>query len=140
MEGIMYLLGSLGELFFGDDQRRSESDDVVMGGLGEDAVLLHLDAYVPCVGFPASLGHFDGVEKALASDLLHPRIFCLQLRHLASEDFAHILRALCQVLFLQHLQRLDSHRTCQRVPSISGTVFTFFYQILGVKHTDYYYS
>ena len=99
------------KLLLGDDQRRSEADDVAVGRLGQEALFGHLQADVPCLDAILRLGN-DGVEQALAADGLEVRRF--DLGNFLAEDLAQISGFLGEVLVADDFEGGDSNFGGQR--------------------------
>ena len=68
LEGLLDNLDGFHKLFLGDAQGGSEADDVVVGRLGQQAVVTQLEADVPCRLALDGLGN-DGVQQAAAAHL-----------------------------------------------------------------------
>lgn len=111
------------ELLLGNAQRGSETDDVAVGRLGEDPVLLEQQAELPS---GATIGRIlvndNGVQKTTSTNQSQSRPLFLDLVELAAEIFAHGSRMFNQFLLLDDLESSHSDSTSKRVTAIGGAV------------------
>mmetsp|Transcript_54908 Transcript_54908/g.80557 ORF Transcript_54908/g.80557 Transcript_54908/m.80557 type:complete len:309 (+) Transcript_54908:98-1024(+) len=109
MEGLECLLDDAArgvDVSLVRNKRGGKADDVVVGGLGEEAVLGKLQAHIPGSDGPAAnLGRLDndGVEQALTTHQRDQRR--VHGGEVSASEFTHLLGVLAQLLFLDHLER-----------------------------------
>eukprot|EP00515_Schizochytrium_aggregatum_P017286 CAMPEP_0202097642 /NCGR_PEP_ID=MMETSP0965-20130614/1310_1 /ASSEMBLY_ACC=CAM_ASM_000507 /TAXON_ID=4773 /ORGANISM="Schizochytrium aggregatum, Strain ATCC28209" /LENGTH=849 /DNA_ID=CAMNT_0048666027 /DNA_START=98 /DNA_END=2648 /DNA_ORIENTATION=+ len=129
---------AVGHLLLGDDERGGEADDVAVGGLGDEAALLHLHAEGHGVLVAPGLDD-HGVEQALAAhggddvvaDLL------LEVGEGRTEDLAGLLRALREVLINEDLEGGLRDAAGERGAAVGGAVLSGFdveHDLVVAKH------
>lgn len=111
------------ELGLGDAQRRSKADDVLVGGLGEEALALEQEAQLPgsaAVGL--ALVNDNGVQKTTATGKGEGGV--LDLGDGGAELLAEDGRLLDKVLLLDDLEGGDGDGASEGVTTVGGAVLT----------------
>ena len=111
-DGLLDDFDGFAKLGLSDDQGRGEANDVLMGGLGQQAEVAHLEAHIPSL-FAIFWLNDDGVQQAFTTHLLDHR--ALNLADLLAEDLTETFGVLHQMFFLDNLKGGDGHASCDWV-------------------------
>lgn len=114
-------LNALVHLALSDHQRRGETDDRLVSGLGQQTVLLERNAHVPSSARVFGV-HFNGAEQTAAAHRLDERELFLELAQHAHQLVAHLFSLLDELLLLDHLQGCNAHSRGERIASVSASV------------------
>lgn len=112
---------TLAELSLSDDQRRSETDNVTVGGLGQETLALEQKGQVPgSAAVGSSLVNDAGVQQTLTTDKLDDGR--VDLLDALTEDLAEFLSVLNHLLLLNQLEGTDRDGTAEWVTTVGRTV------------------
>ncbi len=95
-----------------------------MGGLGDEAVVLHGDAQVPGGAAVWRIVDEDGVEQSTSADRIDEVGFADEVVHRGPETVAQVAGALSQVLVFDHFEGGHGHSASDRVAAKGGAVLT----------------
>ena len=91
-----------------------------MGWLGEQAVVAHLQANIPCALSIKRFDH-DGIQQTLATNEFD--IGRVDLAQFIPEQDTQLFGILCQLLITNNFQGRHGHFCCHRVTSKGRSVF-----------------
>lgn len=123
LEGLLDDADTLHKLLLGDAKWGGETDDVLVGGLGEETLLLKKKAQLPggaAVGL--RLINDDGVQETATTG--EGQSGGLDLGDLGTELLAQDLGLLDQVLLLDDLEGSHGDSASEGVASVGGSVLT----------------
>lgn len=113
---------ALVELIRGHHQRRGEADDVAVGGLGDEAVVLHGHAEIPGGAAVGRVVDDDGVEEAASAHLDDEVGFGDEVLHGGAEPVAEVAGLLGELFVPDHVEGGHGHRAADRVAAEGGAV------------------
>lgn len=123
--GVTDDLKGLAHLLVVNNKRRSKADGVTVGGLGQEAAVLHLVAKSGCVLAISGVNH-NSVEETLTTDGRDNVVtnVLLEVAKLLTEDLTVLLTAVSKVLVNDDLESSLSNTAREWGSGVGGSVLT----------------